>query len=79
MKVRLEWYGPYREILGTSGEEAEFPGGDVRALFAHLAAGKISAVGQLPVGVAVNDVLADWETPLAEGDLVVFLLPMGGG
>lgn len=79
MKVRVQWFGPYRELLGLEREEVEFPGQSVREVYDFLAAGRLQGIPELPVRVAVNDELSGWESELSEGDLVVFLLPMGGG
>lgn len=79
MRVRVQWYGPFRELLGIKREEVEFSGKSVRDLYVSLAEGKLRRISELPVRVAVNDEVCEWETALLEGDLVVFLLPMGGG
>lgn len=79
MRVRVQWYGPFRELLGIEREEVEFSGKSVRDLYVSLAEGKLRRISELPVRVAVNDEVCEWETALLEGDLVVFLLPMGGG
>ena len=81
MKVRVLFWGRLKDIVGRSEEMAEIAEGSrVEDLFARygrqypeLAAFRNSVVA------AVNQGLADWQSPLGSGDEVAFLPPVSGG
>jgi molybdopterin converting factor small subunit len=77
-RVRVEYFAILREHTGRGGEFVETGAGTARALFAELDARY--GFPRLPtLKVAINDEFRDWESPLAEGDTVVFIPPVAGG
>ena len=81
MRARVLFFGMLKDIVGTSGEDVEFPdGSDLRSVFAAYAA-RFPPLGNLSrsIVVARNQEFADPSTPLADGDEVAFLPPVSGG
>lgn len=75
MRVTLLYFAVLRERRGTSTEVVELPAGTTAATaFDHLFPG----LG-LPVAYAVNQEMVPGSTPLADGDELAFLPPLGGG
>lgn len=78
MRVRVEYFAVLREHAGCSHEEVETQAATLRALFAELEARH--GFPRLPsLKVALNAEFRDWESPLADGDTVVFIPPVAGG
>lgn len=78
MRVRVEYFAALREHAGCSHEEVETQAATLRALFAELEARH--GFPRLPsLKVALNAEFRDWESPLADGDTVVFIPPVAGG
>jgi len=81
MRVRVLFFGRLKEIVGRAEDDAELTdGARLEDLFARygerypeLAGFRGSVVG------SVNQVFADWRSPLAAGDEVAFLPPVSGG
>jgi molybdopterin synthase sulfur carrier subunit len=83
MKVQIRYFASLRETLGMPGETLETTSEDVAALRAELMA-KGDAYAQAlssgrAVRVAVNQVMAQDQTPLSEGCEVAFFPPVTGG
>jgi len=81
MRVRVLFFGRLKDIVGRAEDSAELNDGDrLEDLFARygerfpeLAAFRSSVVA------SVNQVFADWRSPLAAGDEIAFLPPVSGG
>jgi molybdopterin converting factor subunit 1 len=81
MKISLKYFAAIREHIGHDQETLEFADdtriSDVRvALVAHYPS--IAGILSRSV-VARNRTFASEETPLANGDEIVFIPPMAGG
>ncbi len=78
MKVLVRHFAVLRERRGAASEELEVtPGRTVGELYRELfPPGK---EGALPVLYAINHAWAPPSQPLAEGDEVAFIPPIGGG
>jgi len=83
--IKVLYFARLREDLGCSAEEVSSPAGvaNIGALRAALAArggawAQAFAAGN-PVRAAVNQDLANDDTPIAEGDEVAFFPPVTGG
>ena len=76
--IRVEYFAVLREHVGVASEAIETAASTADALYAELAARH-----QFPelqtLKVAINDDFADWQTPLSDGDTVVFIPPVAGG
>ena len=83
MKLQLRYFASIRETLGMGTEAYETSAADVASLRrALIARGGLHAqclALDLPVRVAVNQVMADDRTPLPSGCEVAFFPPVTGG
>ncbi|MCX7153563.1 MAG: molybdopterin converting factor subunit 1 [Proteobacteria bacterium] len=85
MSVKILFFAGLREQLGSGGEQLQLPSGvgTVAALRAHLMArggAWQSALGEKrALRVAVNQDMAQADTPVKAGDEVAFFPPVTGG
>ena len=85
MKLRLKFFARIREQLGCDGEVLEAPAGvaTVAALRNFLVAcgenWQQALSGNRVLRVAVNQDMAEPDTPLCDGDEVAFFPPVTGG
>jgi len=78
-RVRVRYFALFREQTGCASETLEWAGGTARDLF-ELVSGKHPALtAEAAALVAVNDEMADWATPVGEGDEILFFPPVAGG
>ncbi len=75
MRVVIRYFATLRDIKHRDEETVELPEGTT-ALGAYMSLGLPAA---LPVAFAVNLERVPGATPLAHGDELVFLPPVGGG
>ena len=75
MRIVVRWFAALREARGTELESVELPEGSS----ASEAYARLSPLPGLPVAFAINEAMASGSTPLADGDEVAFLPPLGGG
>ena len=81
MRVRVLFFGPLKDLVGTSSEEIDLPAGsDLRAVF-DLYQARQPRLGDLArsIVIARNREFAELATPVAEGDEIAFLPPVSGG
>jgi molybdopterin converting factor subunit 1 len=79
MKIQVRYFAAFREAAGIAAEPVETHAGTPAALFRECA-GRHPALQSYSASlVAINDEMADWEQPLAEGDEVLFFPPVAGG
>lgn len=76
--IRIDYFAVLREHVGKASEELQTEAGTAEQLYAELTARHRFPTLQT-VKVAINDEFADWSTPLADGDAVVFIPPVAGG
>jgi molybdopterin converting factor subunit 1 len=77
-RIRIEYFAILREQAGRAAEEIDTAATTAAELYAEIEARYRFA--PLPsLKVAINDEFRDWESRLAEGDLVVFIPPVAGG
>ncbi len=79
MKINVTYYAMFREEAGCSGEQVEAEGGDAVSIFETLKKKHGFTMCRSHVRLAVNDAFVDWETPLNDGDQIVFIPPVAGG
>ena len=81
--LAVRFFGSLREAVGEEAVSVDFAGGTVAALKARLRqrlpAAAAEAVFADGVQVAVNQVLAPDDAPIAPGDEVALLPPVTGG
>jgi molybdopterin synthase catalytic subunit len=75
MHVDVRYYAMLKERRGLDAERVEVPEGTTaRALYELL-----FPAPRVPVQAAVAHAVVSMDTPLRDGDEVVFLPPVGGG
>jgi molybdopterin converting factor subunit 1 len=81
VRVRVLFFALYRDLAGASELELELPAGATVETAVELLRSRVKGLARLPreVVVAVNREYAARDTPLAEGDEVALLPPVGGG
>ena len=79
MNYRLLYFASLCDAAGCSEEVVASDAGDVRGLYAELAARHGFTFAPDRLRVAVNGAFSDWNHPLADNDEVVFLPPVSGG
>lgn len=79
LKVKVLFFGRYRELVGASQLEADVPAGtDVAGLLEQMRQ-RYPALPPFPVPAAVNAEFAQPQRALSEGDEVAFLPSFSGG
>ena len=79
MTIELHWFSILRELVGSDRETVEFEGGTAGDLYGRLALLHAFALPVPSLRVAINDAFAEWDSPLSDGDRVVYIAPVGGG
>jgi molybdopterin converting factor subunit 1 len=81
MRVRVRLFASLRETAGVSEVRLELPAGSTaEQAWERLAAGfPALAARRASLAVSVNRRYASFDTPLADGDEVVFIPPVSGG
>lgn len=76
--ISIEYFAILREHVGQSSEELQTTAKTVGDLYNELNQRyAFPDMGRLKV--AVNHEFGEWNTPLADGDSVVFIPPVAGG
>ncbi len=77
-QVRIEYFAILREHVGRSSEELNTEAQTAADLYHELRTRyDLPEIGRLKV--AINDEFGDWQTPLGDGDSIVFIPPVAGG
>jgi molybdopterin synthase sulfur carrier subunit len=79
MRLKLLYFASLRDRAGRDAETIESQAADPRALYAEVDARHGLGLAPERLRVAVNGQFATWQSPLADGDEVVFLPPVSGG
>ncbi|MGD2168283.1 MAG: molybdopterin converting factor subunit 1 [Gammaproteobacteria bacterium] len=79
MNVEARYFAAFREQAGLAAEHVATDALTVGELYREIAARHGFADGMARCKVAVNDALTAWDTPLKEGDTVLFFPPVAGG
>ncbi len=79
MKISITYYAMFREEAGQNGETVETENSDAVVLFDRLKEKYDFSMCRSHVRLAVNDAFVDWNTPLNDGDQLVFIPPVAGG
>ena len=78
-QVTVRYFALFRERAGVDAERVETHAGDALALFGELAHRHGTDDPRGHCKVAINDVMADWDSPIADGDEVLLFPPVAGG
>ena len=79
MNICVSYYAILREQRGLAKETLHVESRELRPLYRDLARLHGFSLGEEHVRPAVNDQFCDWDRPLADGDVVVFVPPVAGG
>jgi molybdopterin converting factor small subunit len=78
-QVEVKWFAAYREATGAASEHVKTAAGTAAELFEEMLALHQGLKGFSGAMVAINDEMAEWKSPLADGDQVLFFPPVAGG
>jgi molybdopterin converting factor subunit 1 len=79
MNIQIRYYAILREQAGKSTESLTTSAITAAALFAELKTRYPFTLDAQQLKVAINAEFRDWQTPLQDGDSVVFIPPVAGG
>jgi molybdopterin converting factor subunit 1 len=77
--VTVEYFAQLREQAGQSRETFSSNAESLAALYAELRQRHGFRLDTAQLKVAVNAQFRDWQQPLTEGDVIVFIPPVAGG
>jgi len=78
-ELHVQYYAAFREATGLSEETVRSAAGTAADLYQELSRKHGISYGLSVLRVALNDHVVPWDTPVADGDTVVFLAPFAGG
>jgi molybdopterin converting factor subunit 1 len=78
-EVRLVYFASFRENSGVAEEKVSTNAETTGELYEELRARHGFSHEPETLRVAVNEKFVSWDSPLRDGDEVVFLTPFGGG
>jgi len=78
-KLTVRYFAGFREHAGTGEESVELDVSTAAELFARLKHRHGSAEPLGHCKVAINDEMADWDSALSDGDVVLLFPPVAGG
>lgn len=78
-RLTVRYFAAFRERAGRAEEAVDTEAETAGELFEALRDRHGSAEPQGHCKVAVNDEMADWSTPLKDGDTVLLFPPVAGG
>jgi molybdopterin converting factor subunit 1 len=77
--VTAQYFAVFREQAGRNLETLTTSAATAEELYTEVSARHGFADSVTRCKVAINDELAAWTAPLAEGDVVLFFPPVAGG
>ncbi|MEO0344734.1 MAG: MoaD/ThiS family protein [Pseudomonadota bacterium] len=77
--INVRYFALFRERAGRDAETVETAADDALALFRQLTDRHGTDDPRGHCKVAINDVMADWDSPVADGDEVLLFPPVAGG
>ena len=78
-RLTIRYFAAFRESAGCSEEQMIIAVDNAGQLFQQLRERLGTGEPLAHCKVAVNDELADWSTPLHDGDVVLLFPPVAGG
>jgi molybdopterin converting factor subunit 1 len=79
MRITVRYFAAFREAAGVDTETLDTAAATPGDLFAGCRTRHDGLQRFAHSMVAINDEMADWDTPLADGDEVLFFPPVAGG
>ncbi|MDQ6646695.1 MAG: MoaD/ThiS family protein [Pseudomonadota bacterium] len=77
--LTIEYYAQLREQAGQGRESIDSDADSLAALYAQLKQQHGFRLDTAQLRVAVDAEFVDWQQPLTEGSVVVFIPPVAGG
>jgi molybdopterin converting factor small subunit len=77
--LTIRYFALFRENAGVSEETLTLAAETAADVFAATAERHGSSEPQGHCKVAINDVMADWQSPVNDGDVVLLFPPVAGG
>ena len=77
--IVVRYFAGFRESAGTDQEELSIDVNTASDVFAQLRHRHGSSEPMGHCKVAINDEMADWDSPVNEGDSVLLFPPVAGG
>ena len=77
--ITVRYFALFRERAGTGEERLETAAATARDVFEATRDRHRSAEPLGHCKVAINDEMADWDAPVADGDVVLLFPPVAGG
>lgn len=77
--ITVRYFALFREHAGVDGETVELDADTAGDVFRQLGDRHGSTAALKHCKVAINDEIADWESPVADGDTVLLFPPVAGG
>jgi molybdopterin converting factor subunit 1 len=77
--VHIQYFAILREQRGVAGETLSTPAGTAAALYDELRTRHGFSLPRDRVRAAVDESFVAWDTPLRDGQTVVFIPPVAGG
>jgi molybdopterin converting factor subunit 1 len=78
-QVNVQYYAIFREQAGASDENVETGATTAGELYDELCDRHNFSLPAAALRAVVNEEFADWDTPISDGDRVVFIPPVAGG
>lgn len=79
LRLNLVYFAQLRELAGRMEESCITAHQTIGPVYEELRARYQFPFEQSQLRVAINEAFATWETPLSEGDNIVFIPPVTGG
>jgi molybdopterin synthase sulfur carrier subunit len=78
-RITVRYFAMFREHAGISEETLELDAETARDVFEQTRGRHGSSEPQGHCKVAINDELAQWSSPVSDGDTVLLFPPVAGG
>ncbi len=78
-KIKVKYFALIGERRGIQTDDYETEAGTARQLLHEIEAGRVIPLTTNITKAIINDKFADWDDPIADGDLVTLLSPFSGG
>ena len=78
-RITIQYFAALREKSTLTKEEVSTPAATPRELYGELQARHGFDLPPAVLRVGINEEFRSWDTPLQDGDRVVFIQPVAGG
>jgi molybdopterin converting factor subunit 1 len=78
-KIEIKYFAGIRERLNRDSETLETHASTPREVWKELCERESLDIDESVIRAAVNEEFGDWEAPLQDGDILVFIPPVAGG